>query len=110
MQITVQIKLKPEAKQSKLIDDTLKTYIGVVNSIVSDFVSMGKVDKRTTAEVFAALPSAVKNQCIQDAKSVFKKYAKDMKSMERVNKKKPAEKQKVVKVPFLKKPVAIWNN
>jgi len=72
--------------------------------------AMGKVDKRTTAEVFAALPSAVKNQCIQDAKSVFKKYAKDMKSMERVNQKKPAEKQKVVKVPFLKKPVAIWNN
>jgi len=71
---------------------------------------MGKVDKRTTAEVFAALPSAVKNQYIQDAKLVFKKYAKDMKSMERVNKKKPAEKQKVVKVLFLKKPVAIWNN
>jgi len=110
MQITVQIKLKPEANQSQLIDDTMKTHIGVVNRIVSDFVSMGKVDKRTTAEVFAALPSAVKNQCIQDAKLVFKKYAKDMKSMERVSKKKPAEKQKVVKVPFLKKPVAIWNN
>jgi IS605 OrfB family transposase len=73
-------------------------------------VSLGKADKRTTAEVFAALPSAVKNQCIQDAKSVFKKYTKDAKAMERANKKKPSEKQKAVKVPLLKKPVAIWNN
>lgn len=110
MQITVQVKLKPEAHQSQLIDDTLKSYIVVVNGIVSDFVTMGKSDKRTTAEVVAALPSALKNQCIQDAKSIFKKYIKDVKSMERANQKKPPEKQKSVKVPLLKKPVSIWNN
>jgi len=110
MQITVQVKLKPDAQQSQLIDETLQSYIGVVNGIVSDFAAMGKPDKRTTAEVVAALPSALKNQCIQDAKSVFKKYTKDVKSAERANQKKPVAKQKLVKVPLLKKPVAIWNN
>ncbi|MGB4590461.1 MAG: transposase [Clostridiaceae bacterium] len=110
MQLTVQVRLKPDAQQSQLINETLKSYIGVVNSIVSDFVAMNKADKRTSAEVNAALPSALKNQCIQDAKSIFKKYTRDAKAMERMNQKKPVEKQKLVKVPVLKKPVAIWNN
>ena len=110
MKITVQVKLKPVSQQSQLIDETLKSYIGLVNAIVFDFAALGKSDKRTTAEVVAALPSALKNQCIQDAKSVFKKYTKDAKAMERANETKPIEKQKLIKVPFLKKPVAIWNN
>ena len=110
MQLTVQIKLVPTREQTMLIAQTLDAYIGVVNGIVSDFAAMGKSDKRTTAEVVAALPSALKNQCIQDAKSVFKKYTKEAKMAERANQKKPVAKQKLVKVPLLKRPVAIWNN
>ncbi|MCB8814581.1 hypothetical protein [Desulfosporosinus shakirovi] len=52
------------------------------------------------------MPSASKNQVIQDAKSIFKKYTKKLK----VNAEKEPDKQKELKVPILKKPVAIWNN
>ncbi|MED1694886.1 hypothetical protein P4U84_23740, partial [Brevibacillus agri] len=51
-------------------------------------------DKMRATDSSASLPSAVKNQAIKDAKSVFKK----------------AKKSKFTTVPVLKKPVCIWNN
>ena len=92
MQITVQAKILPDKAQVNLLNSTTKEYIRLINQIVSDYVTAEKDLKYTSKSIGAELPSAVKNQAIQDAKSVFRKY------------------QKTKKQSILKKPVAIWNN
>lgn len=106
VQITTQIKLLPTKEQASLIDSTMQEYIQTVNHVVDNYVSTDNTVKYTSKNVIADLPSALKNQAIQDAKSVFKKYTKNVK----LNAKKPKDKQKEIKIPILKKPVAIWNN
>ena len=106
MQITVKIKLKPTEEQSKLLKAVMSEYIRLVNQIVSDFVSANAHLKYSSKNVVATLPSAVKNQAIRDAKSVFTKYQKAVNA----NAKLKPEEQKDIKVPTLKKPIAIWNN
>lgn len=92
VQITVQAKILPNKEQVNLLNSTTKEYIRLINQIVADYVTADKDLKYTSKSVNAELPSAVKNQAIQDAKSVFKKY------------------RKTKKQSILKKPVAIWNN
>ena len=106
MQITVQIKLLPTAEQTILLNNVMQEYIHTVNNVVDCCVHAEDKLKLTSKNVFADLPSALKNQAIQDAKSVFKKYTKNLK----VNAKKESDKQKKIKVPILKKPIAVWNN
>jgi len=106
VQITVKIKLEPTREQISLLQATTQEYIRLVNKIVTDFVKADAILKYTSKTVVAELPSAVKNQAIQDAKSVFKKYKKNVRANARL---KPDD-QKEVTVPILKKPVAIWNN
>jgi IS605 OrfB family transposase len=106
MQITTQIKLLPTKEQSALLINTTQEYIRTVNSSVDCYTQAETKLKLTSKSVIADLPSALKNQAIKDAKNVFKKYTKNLK----VNAKKEPDKQKEVKVPVLKKPVAIWNN
>ena len=69
---TIQLKLLPTKEQRQLIYMTMDTYIATVNDIVADFRAMDKTDKRTSKDVVAVLPSCLKNQCIKDAKSLFK--------------------------------------
>ncbi len=92
--ITVKIKLLPSKEQEGILADMGKEYIATINTLVSEMVAEKKVTKKTTKHILSCLPSAVKNQAIQDAKSVFKK----------------AKKSKYKKIPFLKKPVCVWNN
>jgi len=106
VQITTQIKVLPTLEQTILINATMKEYINTANAVVNDYVVGDKDTKHTSKSVVANLPSALKNQLIQDAKSIFKKYTKNLKS----NAKKEANKQKEIKVPILKKPIAVWNN
>ncbi|TEB07099.1 putative transposase DNA-binding domain protein [Pelotomaculum schinkii] len=106
MQITVKVKLQPTKEQSKLLIATTKNYIYLVNQIVSDYAVADRNLKYSSKDVIADLPSAVKNQAIRDAKSVFVKYKKKVRANARL---KPDE-QREVKLPVLKKPVAIWNN
>ena len=106
VQITTQVKRLPTKEQIILIKNTLQEYIKTANNVVSDYVVGGNTIKHTSKTVSADLPSALKNQVIQDAKSIFKKYTKNLKA----NAKKEPDKQKEIKVPILKKPVAIWNN
>ena len=106
MQITTQVKLLPTSEQIILIKNTMQEYIKTANNIVSDYVVGNNTVKHTSKSVIADLPSALKNQAIQDAKSIFKKHVKNLKT----NAKKEADKQKEIRVPILKKPVAIWNN
>ncbi len=69
-----------------------KTYIKTVNEIVSDMVEAEKALQLSSKDVDALMPSAVKNQAIRDAKSVYKKSKKQG------------------TVPILRKPVCLWNN
>jgi len=110
MQITIQINILPSSYEARIIEDTLKGYVSMVNDIVSDFVALDKLVPKTSAHISKDIPSALKAQAIQDARSVFKKYAKDLKAANRFNEKNPSKKQKTIRVPVLKKPVAIWNN
>src|SRR5699024_10103793 len=92
--ITVKIKLLPTKEQAVVLTEMSKTYISTINDLVSEMVKEKKSTKKTSKNVDVSLPSAVKNQAIKDAKSVFKK----------------AKKTKFETVPVLKKPTCIWNN
>lgn len=92
--ITVKIKLLPTREQASILNAMSKEYISTINTLVSEMVAEKKSTKKSSKDVPAYLPSAVKNQAIKDAKSVFKK----------------AKKTKFETVPVLKKPMCIWNN
>lgn len=106
MQITVKIKLELTKEQSNLLKATTAEYVRLVNQIVSDYVLADANLKYSSKHVTAGLPSALKNQAIQDAKSVYAKYKKRV----RINSKLKPEAHREIKVPVLKKPIAIWNN
>ena len=55
------------------------------------------LQKITTADVNAALPSAICNQCIRDAKSIIRKYNKALRNSDTQ-----------VKLPVLKKNVLLY--
>ena len=92
--ITVEIKLLPTKEQASILQNMSKTYISTINTLVSEMVAEKKSTKKSSKDIHVSLPSAVKNQAIKDAKSVFKK----------------AKKNKYKNIPVLKKPVCIWNN
>jgi putative transposase len=106
VQITTQIKLLPSKEQSIMLESTMQEYISTANNIVNDYVVGDKGTKHTSKSIIANLPSALKNQAIQDAKSIFTKYTKNLKA----NAKKELDKQKEIKVPILRKPISVWNN
>ncbi|MCR6850445.1 transposase [Bacillus sp. IBL03825] len=93
--ITVQVKLLPTKEQICLLEQSSHEYIRVMNELVSEMVDLKKSTKKSTKDVLANLPSAVKNQAIKDAKSVFSTKVK---------------KSKYKIVPILKKTVCVWNN
>jgi putative transposase len=92
--ITVKVKLLPTKEQVNILQEMSKEYISTINSLVSEMVAEKKSTKKSSKDISASLPSAVKNQAIKDAKSVFKKV----------------KKSKYTTIPVLKKPVCIWNN
>lgn len=92
--ITAKVKLLPTKEQANILQEMSKKYISTINSLVSEMVAEKKSTKKSSKDISASLPSAVKNQAIKDAKSVFKK----------------AKKSKYTTIPVLKKPVCIWNN
>ena len=92
--LTIKVKLNPTQEQTLMLKESSLEYISVINSLVSEMVDNKKTTKKTSASVEAKLNSAVKNQAIKDAKSVFQKVKKS--------------KYKII--PILKKPQIIWNN
>ncbi len=92
--LTMKVKIKPNRFQLHLLKASSLTYIQTINNLVDEMVCEKKATKKTSAHIAADLPSAVKNQCIRDAKSVFQK----------------AKKHQFIKVPILKKPCILWNN
>ncbi len=106
MQITVKLNLVVTKPQIELMESISKEYIRTVNNLVSTILESEQRVKLSSKDVFADLPSAVKNQSIRDAISICNKYRKAL----RVNSKLPEDKQRKIKVPTLKKSVCIWNN
>ncbi|MFC9541599.1 RNA-guided endonuclease TnpB family protein [Lysinibacillus sp. NPDC056959] len=92
--ITVKIKLLPTKEQASILKNMSRLYVDTINALVSEMVAEKKSTKKSSKDISADLPSAIKNQAIKDAKSVFKKVKKN----------------KFKVVPVLKKPVCIWNN
>ena len=93
--LTVKVKLLPTKEQIQLLKQSSSEYIKVINTLIAEMVEEKKSTKKTSKDVFANLPSAVKNQAIKDAKSVFSTKVK---------------KSKYAIIPILKKPVCVWNN
>lgn len=94
MQKTIKIKLIPTKNQQKLICDRMSEYIRTTNSLTEKMLDMKQGETMSTKDFSANLPSAVKNQCIRDAKSILRKHKKGL----------------TKSVAVLKKPVCIWNN
>lgn len=114
MQLSETVKIYPTEYQKTLIMQTMTEYIDTVNRLVSDAVSGHSIAKITTADVNTNLPSALKNQCIRDAKSVVKKHYKYCHKAVLKNrnlaKRGSAIRTKAPKLPTLRKPCCYINN
>lgn len=75
--VTVQIRLFPSNPSVLIAMGT--EYIRVVNGLTEQAEASGTFPKLTSKTVNANLPSAVKNQLIRDAKSIFRKSKKEKK-------------------------------
>ncbi|ANU20563.1 transposase [Planococcus plakortidis] len=93
--ITVKVKLLPTKEQQRILSQMSRDYISVINQLVNEMVVERRKTKKTSKHVISNLPSTVKSQAIQDAKSIF--VMKVMKSKYSI-------------IPFLKKPLCVWNN
>ena len=83
----------PTAEQVELIDATMNEYISLVNDIIDYAIAIGKMPKLSSASVHAPLPSALRDQCRLDARSIWKKALKHG-----------------GRFPVLRMPVGYWNN
>lgn len=92
MNLVVQIKLLPTKQQESFLLETSLEYISLINDIVDYALGQGQMPKFGSGSLFAKLPSALRNQVIQDARSVYKKCCKT--HIHHV----------------LRKPAIIWNN
>ena len=92
--ITVLFKLKPTNVQEQLLSASANEYIRCVNTLVSEISASEKTVKLSSASFQANLPSAVKNEVINMAKSVVKRHKNGT--------------TKTLSV--LKNPVITWNN
>lgn len=113
MQLSETIRLYPTKYQKDLIKSTMDEYISCVNGLVTDAISGRSIAKTTTAEITAALPSALKNQCIRDARSIVKKHYKACHNTVLKNRrlaKKSGIRVTAPKRPVLKKPCFYINN
>ena len=113
MKLSETVKLYLYEDQQDLLVRTMNEYIHTVNRLVSLSVNGTSISKFTSADVMADLPSAMKNQCIRDAKSVVNKYNKAVRKAERLKKKAEKKSDVVIrepKVSVLRKPCCFVNN
>lgn len=91
MTLTQKVKLLPTKEQQELIVKTMREYIALTNDILNYALALGEMPKLSSAKVCAALPSALRGQCVRDVQRIWRKRHKG-------------------KLPVLRKPAAIWNN
>jgi putative transposase len=89
---TVPIRLHPTPEQARLLMTHCTEYISTVNVLVQAQEMEILPEKVSTKDFTANLPSAVKNQALRDAQSVYQK------SFE------------LGVIPVLKRPICQWNN
>jgi IS605 OrfB family transposase len=89
---TMQVRIYPPPEQRRLLMAHCMEYISTVNVLVQALDSGVLPEKASTKDFKVCLPSAVKNQVLRDAQSVFKR------SFE------------LGCIPKLKKPICQWNN
>lgn len=92
MKLVKQVKLLPTKEQTVLLSTMGKEYISLINHIVDYCLGQVELCKFSCKTVKAALPSAVKNQAIQDARSLYKRCCKTH------------------ILSIAKKPIIVWNN
>lgn len=113
MKLAETIKLHMTKEQKNIIIKAMNEYINTVNSLVSVATNGISIAKYTTADIDAPLPSALKNQCIRDAKSIVKKYNKNCHEASAKNSKLAKQKStftiKEPSIPVLKKPCCYIN-
>lgn len=116
MILTTSLKLELNSSDEHLLRTEMEKYIACVNSLVALHLSGVSIQKFTSKDVDAELPSAVKNQAIRDAKSVLRRYAKKQWKVERKRAwfaeqgKTPKRPIRDAKVPILRRPVLLVNN
>lgn len=114
MKLAEIIRLHMTKEQKNIIIKAMNEYINTVNSLVSIATNGISIAKYTTADIDTPLPSALKNQCIQDAKSIVKKYNKNCREASAKNSKLAKQKStftiKEPSIPVLKKPCCYINN
>ena len=114
MQLSETVKLYMTKEQKSLVAMAMNEYISTVNSLVSVATNGTSISKYTTSDVDAALPSALINQCIRDAKSIVNKYNKDRRKVSIKNRKLTKQKSNItIKKPtlsVLKRPCCYVNN
>lgn len=114
MYLSETVKIYPIENQKNLINQTMEEYIRTVNRLVSDAVSGHSIEKITTADFKANLPSVLKCQCIRDAISIVRKHYrhchKAVLKNRRLTERGSAIRIKSPKLPILKKPCCYINN
>ncbi|MGH2496905.1 MAG: RNA-guided endonuclease InsQ/TnpB family protein [Ktedonobacteraceae bacterium] len=90
--MTLQVRLYPTPEQGRLLMAHCLDYISTVNVLASALDADMLPEQFSTKDFRAALPGAVKNQALRDARSVFKRSL-DLDCL-----------------PVLKKPICQWNN
>ncbi|HLX41548.1 MAG TPA: transposase [Ktedonobacteraceae bacterium] len=92
LETTYQVRLYPTPEQSHLLMAHCMEYISTVNVLVQAIDADMLADGFSTKDFSARLPSAVKNQALRDAYSVYKRSFK------------------LGVLPVLKTPICQWNN
>lgn len=120
MQLSETVKLVLTKPEKDILYDTLHAYVNAVNSLVTLATEGISIQKYSSKDVKAELPSAVRAQVAQDARSIVKKHYKSCHKTVLYNRKetkKPITKKhlevklhKAPKLPVIKKPCCYWNN
>ncbi len=112
MQLSETVRLYLTKEQYMLVSEMMTTYIATVNRLVADAVDGRSIAKFTSKDVDAYLPSALRNQCVRDANSVFKKYQKACREADRRNARRSNLGKNVQQaaVTILKRPCCYINN
>ena len=92
LKATVLVRLYPTPEQAATLQAHCQEYISTINVLVQALDSDMLPEDASTKDFTAALPSAVKNQALRDARSVLKRSV-DLEV-----------------IPLLRKPICQWNN
>lgn len=74
-ELTKKIRLCPTANQLSLITNEMNQYIHLINDLLDYYVTVDDVPE-LTSKINAPIPSAVKNQAIREAKSIYRRFVK----------------------------------